>query len=62
MVKHIILWTLKETDADKKLNTDFMKNHHFFNLYINCAGLFLSFFIELNNFYLSHRLIYLGQI
>ena len=42
----------------QKLNTDFMKNHHFFNLYINCAGLFLSFFIELNNFYLSHRLIY----
>ena len=41
-----------------ELNTDFMKNHHFFNLYINCAGLFLSFFIELNNFYLSHRLIY----
>ena len=40
------------------INTDFMKNHHFFNLYINCAGLFLSFFIELNNFYLSHRLIY----
>ena len=31
-----------------------MKNHHFFNLYINCAGLFLSFFIELNNFFLSH--------
>ena len=38
-----------------------MKNHHFFNLYIKCAGLFLSFFIELNNFCLSRRLYIEGK-
>ena len=37
-----------------------MKNHHFFNLYIKCAGL-LSFFIELNNFCLSRRLYIEGK-
>ena len=34
----------------QKLNTDFMKNHHFFNLYIKCAGLFLSFFYRIEQF------------
>ena len=44
-----------------KIKYWFMKNHHFFNLYIKCAGLFLSFFIELNNFCLSRRLYSEGK-
>lgn len=37
--------------TNKKLNTNFMKNHHFFNLYINCTGLFLSFLLTLTTIF-----------
>lgn len=42
----------------QKLNTDFMKIITSLTCTLTVQVFFLSFFIELNNFFLSHRLIY----